>query len=109
MTFVACDEASVVLEPGKEALDLPAAPIAAKGSSVLGRGALSTVAMRRDHLDPPFPPQPFVEPITVVGTIADQPGWRVFEEAVVDRLVHEGDLMWRSTCDPGGDRKTSAV
>ena len=109
VTFMACDEASVVLEPRKEALDLPAVAIAAKGSAVLGRRAPSTLAMRRDHLDPAFPPQAFVEPVTIVGAIADQPGWRVSEEAVVDCLINEGDLMWRSTCDPGGDRKTSAV
>ena len=61
--FMACDEATVVLKPRKEALDLPAVPVAAKGSTVLGRGTLSTASMWRDHLDPTFPPQPFVGPV----------------------------------------------
>ena len=109
IVFVSRDQSSIVLEPREESLDLPSMSVPAKRAAILCRIASSIRLVRRDHLDASFLPEPLVEWITVVGLVADQTVGVVWEEAVLDRLVDEGDFMWRSTCDPGGDRKTSAV
>jgi len=50
-----------------------------------------------------------VQAVAVVRAVPDQ-RWRDgSEKRVVDRLLHERDLVWRSTCDANGDRKTSSV
>jgi hypothetical protein len=38
MAFTADDQAAAVLQPGKQTLQLPAAPVTAQGAAVLGRG-----------------------------------------------------------------------
>jgi hypothetical protein len=50
VALVAGDEAAEVLEPGEEALDLPALAIAAQGPAVL-RLVLAGSEVRRDQLD----------------------------------------------------------
>ena len=107
--FMARDESPEVVQPSEQALHLPAVLVAAERPTVLRGRSLPVGSVRRNHLDPPFLPQTFVQSIAVVGTIADQPVGGMVEEAVVNRLVHECDLMRRSTCNPSGDRKTEAV
>jgi hypothetical protein len=103
------DQASVVLEPREQAFDSPTFLVAAQGASILGGRPVATAAVRADELDPAFVAEPRVQRIAVVGAVADQTIGGMLEETVVDRLLREGDFMWRSTCNPGGDRKTSAV
>ena len=57
VSFVARDQATVVLQPGEQALDLPSSLVAAQRAPVLGGCALSASAMGTDHLDAAFPPK----------------------------------------------------
>ena len=107
--FVSGDESSVVLEPSEEPLHPPSVPVAPKRTAILSGGSSSVALVGRDHLNTALGPQSFVQRIAVVGFVADQAVGIVRDEAVLDRLFGESDFMRRSTCDPGGDRKTSAV
>ena len=75
----------------------------------MGGRPLAVAFVRTDEFDPPLFAKPRVQRIAVVGAVADQKVGGMLEETVVDRLLRERDFMWRSTCNPGGDRKTSAV
>ena len=109
MPFVAGDEPSVVVKPREESLDLPTPPVPAQRPTILGRGALATSSVRTDQFDSSLAPQPLVQRVAVVGPVADQSIGVVGQESMVERLLNEGDFMRRSTRDPAGDRKTSAV
>lgn len=54
MALIADDQAPKVSQPGEEALDLPAAAVAAQRPPILGLGTHPSAAMRRDHLDAPL-------------------------------------------------------
>ena len=108
MAFVAGDEATEVVQPGEEAFDLPAAAIAPEGAAVL-RDVDAVRAVGGDELDPALGPQSFIEPIAVVGAVADQAPRGAGGEERVERGVDEGDLIRRSTADGYADRNTSAV
>ena len=108
VTFPARDDATVVVEPGKESFDLPAAPRAAKGSAVLGAGATMR-AMLRDHLDPVGLAQVPIESVAVVPAVANQPRGERVEERGGEGGVDERDFMRRSTGHVDGERKTMAV
>jgi hypothetical protein len=69
--FPAGDEPTGVMQPGKEALDLPATPTSPKGSAILGARAATVDAVCRDHLDAIALAQQRIEGITVVAAIAD--------------------------------------
>lgn len=92
MAFPAGDESAEVVEPREQALDLPAAAVAAQNATVLGLLALSGPAVGRDELDPTGP-QPLIQRVAVIGSVADQSLGSVLEESVVDRLLGERDLM----------------
>jgi hypothetical protein len=109
VSLVARDEAAEVVQPREQALDLPAALVAAKSAAVLGGSASAIGSMGRDQLHRVLLAQPFVQTIAVVGAVSDQAVGRDREEAAIDRLLDERDLVGRSACDANGDRKTSAV
>jgi len=109
MTLVACDESSVVLKPREESLDPPATPHATQRTAILSLRALAVTAVPGDQLDSALLPQALVQSVAVVGPVANQALGSGREEPVVDRLLHEGDLMGRCACDPNGDRKARAV
>jgi len=102
------DQTAEVMEPGEEAFDFPAAAVAPQGTAVLGFPP-AVVAMRRDHPNPVFAPQGAVEPVAVIGRIADHPLWLGSREAPLDRVFDEFRFMRRSAGDAAGDRKTMAV
>ena len=102
------DEAAVVLQPGEEPFDLPTAQVATQRAAILGPPP-AVRAVGSDQLDPALLREPFVQAVAVVGPVPDQAVGSVLEEAVVDRLLRERDLMRRSTGNPCGDRKTMAV
>lgn len=108
MILIACHQPAKVLQPGKQALDLPAAFVPAQGATVLGRRSLSVSAVRRDQLDAPGG-QSLVQRVAVVGRIPDQPLGLVLEEAALEGGLNKGDLMRRSRRCVDGDRNTSAV
>ena len=102
------DQASVVVKPGKEPLDLPTPFGAPQGTTVL-RDVASIPAVRGDQLDLALPEEPLVQGVAVVGPVADQPANDVGEKRVVESLFDEGDLVRRSTCNANGDWKTDRV
>jgi len=103
-----CDEAPIVMKPGKQAFDLPAAPAAPQRAAVLSLGpAIRTV--RGDQFDAVGGGQMRVEPVTVVRAVADQSRGEFVEEGCLEGRVDEGDFMRRSTGQVDGERKTMAV
>lgn len=79
MVFPASDDATEVVQPREEALDLPAALEAPQRSSILG--ASTAAAVRGDHFDPEVLQELLVQRIGVVAPVADQPRGDVFDEA----------------------------
>jgi hypothetical protein len=109
LSFPPHDDAAEVVEPGKEALDLPTAPSPPERSSVLGRGASAIVAMRRDHLDRPLVHEAFIQRIAVVRFVANQSRRIVCEEPPFQRGIDQGDFSRRRAGHVDGERKTMAV
>lgn len=83
VTFPAGDEAPEVVQPRKEAFDLPAPTRTPQASAVL-RDVAPPTPMRRDHLDAVGRHQELVERVAVVTAIADQPRREVREEPGVE-------------------------
>ena len=108
MSFVPDDEPAVVVHPRKESLDLPAADIASQWATILCP-LLPVRSIGRDHLDSALLPESLVQAVTVVGLVSNQSLGVLGQESVVQRVVDKRDFSWRSTRDPGGDRKTRAV
>jgi len=79
VVFPLCDQPAVVLHPGKEPFDFPAAAVAALWPSVLGL-LFAVGPAGRDHLDSVFT-HLLVQCIRVVGLVADQPFGQLVEEA----------------------------
>ena len=66
MTLVPDDEATVVVEPREQALDLPAASIPAERTAILTL-AFAVREIRRDEFDPALLEKAFVQAVAVVG------------------------------------------
>ena len=88
VVFPSSDEAAVVLHPGKDAFDLPSAPIAAERSAILCP-PLAVRSVRRDHLDAVLSSELFIERIRVVGLIADQSCGQLVEQASGQNIFHK--------------------
>src|SRR5260370_39286705 len=73
--FPAADEPAEIVEPGKEALDFPAPAVTAQFAAVLGTLAAAGVLVGRDEPDVVFLPAALIEPIGVVGAVADHSFW----------------------------------
>lgn len=109
MPFPANHDAAVVMEPGEQPFDLPAASISAQRSAVLRESFAAPRMVRRDHLDAILLAQARIEPIAVVGTIADQPFGQWLDESLLESDFDELGLMRRSAGHVQGERKTMAV
>src|SRR5690606_12847414 len=68
---VAHEDAAVVLQPGIEALDLPAPPIAPQRTAILRGGPAPIGPMRRDHGDAPCG-ESGIQRTGVIRLVADQ-------------------------------------
>ncbi len=102
------DEAPVVVKPREQTLHFPASLRPSQRTTVLGRGD-AVASMCCDEFDVAFPLKPLVQSIAVVGAISDQLADGIGDECVVESLLHERDLVRRSTCDANGDWKTERV
>lgn len=80
-------EATEVVHPSEEPLDFPSFPVAAQGAAILCFGTFA--AVRRNHLDPVVLSQLPIEPVRVVGLVADQPCRELVEEASRERVFDE--------------------
>lgn len=108
MVFVSNDKTAVVVKPGKQALDFPAALVASESASILGAPP-ATAAVRSDQLYAAFFAEPTVGFVAVVGFVAYQARWRLFGDRLVEGAVNKGDFVGRSTCHVNGERKTMSV
>src|SRR5271166_883810 len=108
-SFPARDQATEVLQPGKEPLDSPSSACAPQTAAILGRLAAAIVPMGSDQLHAVVRAQPPCQRRAVIGLVADQSlGWRR-EEALLECGFDEPDLMRSSAGHVHGERKTMAV
>jgi len=70
--FVACDQPSVILQPGDRPLHLPPAPVPLQRSAILSRRPLPTFAVGTDQLDP-IRCETLPQRIRVGRPVVDQP------------------------------------
>jgi hypothetical protein len=102
-------ESAEIVEPGKEALDFPAAAVATQFAAILSAFAAAIVLVRRDQPDAMFLPEALIQRVTVVGAVADHSFWFGPRETLLDGSFDEFAFMRRSAGDAAGDRKTMAV
>lgn len=107
MKFESYDKTAEVLQPGEQALNLPAASIAPQRSSVL-RFA-SFLPVRGNHFNAPTLFQLGVKLVAVVGLVADQAVRELIGERPIQSVFHQGHFMRRRACHVKGERKTSSV
>ena len=107
--FPTTHQSAEVVEPGEEALDFPAAAIAAQFAAVLGARAATIPLVRGDESNAVFLPKTLVQRIAVVGPVSDHSFRLGSREALLDGSLDELGFMRRSAGDAAGDRKTMAV
>src|SRR5580693_7870343 len=107
--FPANHYAAIVMKPREQALDLPAATIAAQRAPVLGDRFAPVPAVRRDQFHAKSFPQALIQRVTVVGFVADQSRRSFSEESLLQRGFDERGFIWPSAGHVHGDRKTMAV
>lgn len=101
-------DALVFVQPGEQALDLPATPVAAQDSVVLGLGLGAIGAMRRDQRNA-LRREALIERITVVGTIPNKSSGSSQRDGLSEGSLDKGDFMWRSRSRVHGEWKTRSV
>ena len=97
-----------VLQPRKQAFDLPAAFVTSQFSAVLRFRFLAIRFMRRDQFGLKLR-EFFVQWIGIISFIADQLSWSLVGKARKESLFDKSDFMRRSRFCVDGERKTSAV
>ena len=105
--FVARDETTPAHQPREEAFDQPATAVARQLATVLGLLEAIDV-VRGDHVDA-LRGELCVEPIAVVGLVADEPDQASANETLTEGIDDERRFMARTTRDPNRERKTIAV
>ncbi len=85
------DEASRVVEPGKETFDAPAASVASEGAAILCGPAPRAIG--RDHLDTVLIAQLCIEEVAVVAAVADESRRELAEESGVEGRGDEVRLI----------------
>ena len=109
MVFPANHDAAIVMKPREQALDLPAATIAAQRAAVLGDRFAPVPPVRRDQLHTESFPQALIQRVAVVGFVADQSRRSFSEESLLERGFDERGFIGPSAGHVHGDRKTMAV
>ena len=88
VVFPSCNESSEVVHPCKEPLYFPSFAIAAQLAAILG-SVFSSTSVRRDQLDAVFGGEFFIKRVRVVGFVADEPGWKLVDEASAKNVFHK--------------------
>ncbi len=109
VAFPADYDAAIVMQPREQAFDFPSTAIAPQCAAILGESFGASGSVWCNHLDAVVLHQPFIEAVTVVGAIANQPLGEIGEESLFERGFDEFGFMWRSTGHVHGERKTMAV
>src|SRR6266853_1355390 len=107
--FPAANQSAKVVKPGEQALDFPAAAVAAQFAAVLGGSPAAIELVRRDEPDAMLLPKTLVQWIAVVGAVTDHSFRFGSRETAFDRRFDEFGFVRRSAGDAAGDRKTMAV
>src|SRR5258708_40052442 len=108
MIFISHHQPAKVEEPGKEPFDFPAAQVPAQWPSVL-RGHPAVLFIGGDQLHSVLLHQLFIEPVAVVGLVADQTHGHVRYDPLVECGGDQFHFRRRSAFCPQGERKTMAV
>ena len=101
-------ESAKVVQPGKQALDLPSFAVAAQGPAVIEAGTGAPAAMRSNQ-------QHFIleellaQRIAVVSPIRDEPPRQFIDQALLEGRAHQLHFGGRSSLAVDGDRKTMRV
>src|ERR1700686_4003112 len=103
------DDATIIMEPSKQALDFPATTVAAQHAAVLCDGSAAVPAVRRDQFHAEMFAYPLIQRIAVVGFIADTSLRGFTEKSPLERGFDERSFIRRSADHVHGDRKTMAV
>ena len=104
VVFPASNQAAEVVHPGKESFYLPAPAVTAQLTSILRLA--SAPAVGSDQFDAVLGGELFVEPVRVVGFVADEPGREFIQEASGQNFFHKPALGRRSALHRYGERKT---
>ena len=104
VVFPSGDESAEVVHPREEPLHLPSSFVASQWTSVLRLAA--PTAIRRNQFDAVRFLEFFIEPIRVVGFVADESGGQLVKETSGKNLFHKLALGWRSALHRYGERKT---
>src|SRR5437868_14480828 len=108
MVLVAHQNATEVLQPCEQSLDLPPALVTAQGSPVLRPSLLPVRLVRGNHLHSLLS-KLFVQRIGVISLITNQALRRGIGEPLDKSFSDKSDFMRRSILRVNGERKTSAV
>src|SRR5579863_2388040 len=109
VVFPANDDASKVMKPSEQTLDLPATPVTAEHAAILRRFPAARGIVRGNQLHAEAFANPCVQRIAVVGAVADQSLGSLGEESPCERDFDELCFMRRSAGHVHGERKTMAV
>ena len=109
MIFVANNQPSEVLEPGKKSFNFPSTLIWPEFTAILGARFLPTFSMRCDHLYVAVIEKLLIKFVAVVSFITDKFIGCMFSKAAIDRLFNQRHFMGRSAFNVSGDRKTRSV
>ena len=104
--LVSYEQAPEVTEPRKQSLDLPSSSIPPQWPAVLS--LLPFPAIGCDHLDAHLQ-QRYVEPVTVIRFVTDQPVRQCPRPSRVQRRLDKSDFTRGSAFRVDGDRTTSSV
>ena len=109
VAFPADHDAAIVMQPREQTFDFPSTAVAPQRAAILGQSSGASGSVWCNHLDAIVLHQLFIETVTVVGAIANQPLGEVGEESLFERGFDELGFMRRSAGHVEGDRKTMAV
>lgn len=107
MILPSSDEAAEAVQPCEQPLHLPAAAIAAQWAVVLSFPP--PVRPVWSNEDDPLFFEPLIQLVRIVGAIANHPLRPGCGKTLLESDFDKFGFMWRSACNPGGDRKTMAV
>src|SRR5689334_12130330 len=102
------DQTPEVLQPGKQAFNLPTPAIATQAAAILSARLGAVGFVRRDQLNA-LVSQAVVQRVAVIGLIPNQPFGNLVEETTLESGFHKGDFMRCSRRKVNGERNTSTV
>src|SRR5262245_30257645 len=110
MIFVANDQSAKVVKPGEESFDLPTALESAQRTTVLRDSFRpATLAMWSNHFCTELLQLFFIQRVTVISLVADEPLGYISDEPLLQSLRDQFYFSWASIVCAYGERKTIAV